>query len=110
MDLQIPLPSLAEQQTLQSDFDEIRHKHAKIAEYKTKAQAAIQRLIPGAAPSNIQHSRVCEVSHSSRCEVKLDGSGCTCRTAPVEPEKIEDTAIAASAAPIKQRKPKLVHK
>ena len=48
-DLEIPLPPLTEQQTLQSDFDEIRHKHAKIAEYKAKAQAAIQRLIPGAA-------------------------------------------------------------
>ena len=47
-DLEIPLPPLTEQQTLQSDFDEIRHKHAKIAEYKAKAQAAIQRLIPGA--------------------------------------------------------------
>lgn len=48
--LEIPLPSLAEQQTLQSDFDEIRHKHAKIAEYKAKAQAAIQRLIPNITP------------------------------------------------------------
>jgi type I restriction-modification system DNA methylase subunit len=47
---EIPLPPLTEQQTLQSDFDEIRHKHAKIAEYKAKAQAAIQRLIPGAEP------------------------------------------------------------
>jgi type I restriction-modification system DNA methylase subunit len=48
--LEIPLPPLTEQQTLQSDFDEIRHKHAKIAEYKANAQEAIQRLIPGAAP------------------------------------------------------------
>jgi len=47
-DLEIPLPPLTEQQTLQSDFDEIRHKHAKIAIYKAKAQEAIQRLIPGA--------------------------------------------------------------
>jgi restriction endonuclease S subunit len=46
--LEIPLPPLTEQQTLQSDFDEIRHKHAKIAIYKAKAQEAIQRLIPGA--------------------------------------------------------------
>ena len=45
---EIPLPPLTEQQTLQSDFDEIRHKHAKIATYKAKAQEAIQRLIPGA--------------------------------------------------------------
>jgi restriction endonuclease S subunit len=47
--IELQLPPLTEQQTLQSDFDEIRHKHAKIAEYKAKAQAAIQRLIPGAA-------------------------------------------------------------
>jgi len=47
---EIPLPPLTEQQTLQSDFDEIQHKHAKIATYKAKAQEAIQRLIPGANP------------------------------------------------------------
>jgi type I restriction-modification system DNA methylase subunit len=46
--LTIAAPPLTEQQTLQSDFDEIRHKHAKIATYKAKAQEAIQRLIPGA--------------------------------------------------------------
>jgi restriction endonuclease S subunit len=45
---EIPLPPLTEQQILQSDFEEIRHKHAKIAEYKKKAQDAIKRLIPGA--------------------------------------------------------------
>ena len=45
-EIEIPLPPLTEQQTLQSDFDEIRHKHAKIASYKAKAQEAIQRLIP----------------------------------------------------------------
>lgn len=45
-EIEIPLPPLTEQQTLQSDFDEIRHKHAKIAIYKAKAQEAIQRLIP----------------------------------------------------------------
>uniref|UniRef100_A0A6C0E6Z6 site-specific DNA-methyltransferase (adenine-specific) n=1 Tax=viral metagenome TaxID=1070528 RepID=A0A6C0E6Z6_9ZZZZ len=49
LSLEVQLPPLAEQQTLQSDFDEIRHKHAKIATYKAKAQEAIQRLIPGAA-------------------------------------------------------------
>jgi restriction endonuclease S subunit len=49
MDLEISLPPLREQQTLQSDFDEIRHKHQKIATYKAKAHEAIQRLIPGAA-------------------------------------------------------------
>jgi type I restriction-modification system DNA methylase subunit/restriction endonuclease S subunit len=47
--LEIPLPPITEQQTLQTDFDEIRHKHAKIATYKAKAQEAIQRLIPGAS-------------------------------------------------------------
>jgi restriction endonuclease S subunit len=46
--IELQLPPLAEQQTLQSDFEEIRHKHAKIAEYKKKAQDAIKRLIPGA--------------------------------------------------------------
>jgi len=46
--LMVPLPSLTEQQSLQADFDEIRHKHEKIAIYKAKAQEAIQRLIPGA--------------------------------------------------------------
>ena len=46
--LEIPLPPLTEQQTLQSDFDEISHKHAKIAIYKAKAQEAIRRLIPAA--------------------------------------------------------------
>ena len=45
---EIPLPPLAEQQTLQSDFDEIRHKHEKIKIYNAKAQDAIRRLIPGA--------------------------------------------------------------
>jgi len=44
--LTIAVPPLTEQQTLQSDFDEIRHKHAKIATYKAKAQEAINRLIP----------------------------------------------------------------
>jgi restriction endonuclease S subunit len=47
---EIPLPPLTEQQTLQSDFDEIRHKHVKIATYKAKAYEAIQRLIPGTNP------------------------------------------------------------
>jgi restriction endonuclease S subunit len=46
LSLELQLPPLTEQQTLQSDFDEIRHKHAKIANYKAKAQEAINRLIP----------------------------------------------------------------
>jgi restriction endonuclease S subunit len=48
LSLELQLPPLTEQQTLQSDFDEIRHKHAKIVMYKAKAQEAILRLIPGA--------------------------------------------------------------
>jgi type I restriction enzyme S subunit len=45
----IPTFKLDEVAQLQSDFDEIRHKHTKIATYKAKAQEAIQRLIPGSA-------------------------------------------------------------
>ena len=45
-EIEIPLPPLTEQQTLQPHFDEIRHKHAKIAEYKTNAQEAIKKFIP----------------------------------------------------------------
>lgn len=44
--VELQLPPLTEQQTLQADFDEIRHKHAKIAIYKAKAHEAINRLIP----------------------------------------------------------------
>ncbi len=51
--LTIAMPSIAEQETLQSDFDEIKHKHRKIAEYKAKAQDAINRLIPGANNNKI---------------------------------------------------------
>lgn len=67
-DLEIPLPILAEQQTLQSDFDEIRHKHAKIAIYKAKAQEAIQRLIPGAEKKEVNkivNSEIDNVSETS---------------------------------------------
>lgn len=46
--LSIPVPPLAIQQAFQPDFDEIRHKHEKIAHYKAKVRDAIQRLIPGA--------------------------------------------------------------
>jgi type I restriction enzyme S subunit len=69
MAIEIPLPPLTEQQMLQSDFDEIRHKHAKIAEYKAKAQVAIHRLIPGAAsgssPTPISESKKAEEDFSS---------------------------------------------
>ena len=47
-DFDIPTFKMDEVAQLQSDFDEIWHKHAKIAIYKAKAQEAIQRLIPGA--------------------------------------------------------------
>jgi len=106
MDLQIPLPSLAEQQTLQSDFDEIRHKHAKIAEYKAKAQEAIQRLIPGAntkaanaATDTAPTESATSMSHSSTCEVNEDGHGCTCRL-PLEKEDLSTTASASAAVAI----------
>lgn len=46
MDFEIPFPPLPEQQKLQDDFDEIRHKRMKIAEYKSKADEAVNRLIP----------------------------------------------------------------
>jgi restriction endonuclease S subunit len=50
-DLLIPLPSHEQQQTLQPLFDEVKHKHAKIAEYKAKADTAIKAYIPGANPN-----------------------------------------------------------
>jgi type I restriction enzyme S subunit len=97
--LEIPLPSLAEQQTLQSDFDEIRHKHAKIAEYKAKAQEAIQRLIPGAnrqePTPNTSEAPV--ESHSSTCAVQEDGTGCTCRVSIVE--ETESIAVESPSEP-----------
>ena len=116
--IQIPLPSLAEQHTLQSDFDEIRHKHAKIAEYKAKAQAAIQRLIPGANTKDavVEPEMQVILSHTSTCEVDEDGDGCTCRI-PIEKEEdpISATAIpevsataAVSAPAIVRRRPKKV--
>ena len=87
-EIEISLPSLAEQQTLQSDFDEIRHKHAKIAEYKAKAQAAIQRLIPGANRQEFstrqEPATTPTESHSSTCAVQEDGIGCTCRVGIME--------------------------
>ena len=46
MNMEISIPPLPDQQSLQSDFDEIRHKRNKIEEYKVKAQNAIIRLIP----------------------------------------------------------------
>lgn len=49
LSLEVQLPSLADQQALQPDLDEIRHKHAKIAIYKSKAQEAIRALIPSAS-------------------------------------------------------------
>jgi restriction endonuclease S subunit len=51
--VELQLPPITDQQTFQSDFDEIRHKHTKIAIYKAKAQEAIQRLIPGAEKKEV---------------------------------------------------------
>jgi restriction endonuclease S subunit len=113
--IEIPLPTLAEQHTLQSDFDEIRHKHAKIAEYKAKAQEAIQRLIPGAnAEADIKAETpviqdTISLSHTSICEVEEDGSGCTCRL-PVPIEKEEVVAVTSATATVKRRKPKVAQK
>ena len=45
-DFEIPSYNNDEVMKLQSHFDEIRHKHAKIAEYKAKAQEAIGKFIP----------------------------------------------------------------
>jgi type I restriction-modification system DNA methylase subunit/restriction endonuclease S subunit len=39
--MQIPLPSIQEQQTLVSDFEEIAHKRGKAAEYEAKARSAL---------------------------------------------------------------------
>ena len=114
--IEIPLPSLAEQQTLQSDFDEIRHKHAKIVEYKAKAQAAIQRLIPGANTETVLQEAKSSEAHSSQCQVKEDGSGCTCRITieNINEEKEEreekEILVAAQPAPVKRMKPKLAKK
>jgi type I restriction enzyme S subunit len=113
-EIEIPLPSLAEQQTLQSDFDEIRHKHAKIAEYKTKAREAIQRLIPGAKKEieKVEANQIIvpiTMSHTSTCEVEEDGSGCTCRLplTDEDDEKEDMPAVAAVAAvtPKKMKRP-----
>jgi restriction endonuclease S subunit len=46
MELEIPIPDITEQHTLQVHFNEIRHKHAKIADYKAKTQEAIRKFIP----------------------------------------------------------------
>jgi type I restriction-modification system DNA methylase subunit len=47
-DFTVPKFDVSELSEIASDFDEIRHKHAKIAYYKAKAADAIKRLIPGA--------------------------------------------------------------
>ena len=103
--IEIPLPSLAEQQTLHSDFDEIRHKHAKIAEYKAKAQAAIQRLIPGANTETVLQEAKSSEAHSSQCQVKEDESGCTCRIQfENNIEEKEELVVAVQPAPVKIKK------
>ena len=47
LSLEIPLLPADDQLALKPYIDEIRHKHEKIKMYKTKAQDAIRRLIPG---------------------------------------------------------------
>jgi type I restriction-modification system DNA methylase subunit/restriction endonuclease S subunit len=111
-DLEIPLPSLTEQQTLQSDFDEIRHKHVKIAEYKAKAQEAIQRLIPGTKKETekVEANQIIvpiTMSHTSTCEVEEDGSGCTCRLPLTdEDDEKEDMPVVATVAAVAAVTPK----
>ncbi len=83
LSLEIPLPPLALQQTLQSDFDEIRHKHAKIAIYKAKAQEAIQRLIPGAA-----------LPHPAQIEPTISVEPVPVEPVPVEPVPVEPVPTA----------------
>jgi hypothetical protein len=48
--MRIPLPSIQEQQTLVSDFEEIAHKRGKAAEYEAKARAALAPLAALDAP------------------------------------------------------------
>jgi restriction endonuclease S subunit len=43
-ELPVPLPSIQEQQTLVSDFEEIAHKRGKVAEYEAKARAGLAPL------------------------------------------------------------------
>ena len=79
-DVEIPLPPLAEQERLQSDFDEIRHKHAKIAEYRAKAQEAIRRMIPGAdsdekAKSSKLDSQLIPTANTLLSVVAASGAG-----------------------------------
>lgn len=85
-DIQIPLPPLSVQQTLQPLFDEVKHKHEKIALYKAMAEQAIKERIPGASSSSSSSPSVpsdpVQESHSSACPVQEDGTGCTCHTAP----------------------------
>ena len=46
LSFEVQLPTLDDQHILQTDFDEIRHKHAKVPIYKAKVQKAIEHLIP----------------------------------------------------------------
>ena len=66
--LTIATPTLVEQQTLESDFCEIRHKHAKIDIYKAKAQEAIQRLIPGATATATATETATDINEPQKIE------------------------------------------
>lgn len=106
--IEIPLPTLAEQQTLQSDFDEIRHKHAKIAEYRSKAQEAIQRLIPGAKADTQKSLASSSEAHSSTCKRNEDGTGCTCKSSRPVASDEEDEEEEEEKKPPRAEKSKEV--
>ena len=54
--MQIPLPSLQEQETLVSDFEEIAHKRGQAAEYEAKARLALCALAALSAPCQVASS------------------------------------------------------
>jgi restriction endonuclease S subunit len=63
--MQIPLPSIQEQQTLVSDFEEIAHKRGKAAEYEAKARAALAPLAALDAPAAPMASDDCASDQST---------------------------------------------
>jgi type I restriction enzyme, S subunit len=105
---QIPLPPLHLQQTLQPLFDEIRHKHEKIALYKAMAEQAIKERIPGASSASPSDPAPVQESHSSTCAVESDGTSCTCRITPLlqEPAPEEPEPVASLPASLADSAPK----
>jgi type I restriction enzyme S subunit len=105
--IEIPLPPLTEQQTLQSDFDEIRHKHAKIATYKAKAQEAIQRLIPGATSTSATNETASP--HVAEAPVVQKGKKVTNEIIDPTSELVPETVTLSTAeAPVKVKKPRKI--